>query len=473
MWLLLSQSVISVFGQPEEIKRIEMSVNGDSEMYRILPADTAGFVLYRKKPVEELSEIIKYEFVFFNADLEKTSSKLFEAEYIYKIISADYEGGYAYFLFEAFKNFKKQWFILKTSIDGKNSEQILVDSFFPDFIDYFEIYDDILIIGGEDRLKPSVVFYYLSTNRTVVLQGLFIKRSEVLDMHIDRENEVFTVLSTIRNNRGQTALNLRSYDNEGMPIENVRIDPAGDKNFTQAKATIVNNQLRVISGTYRYRKAAFDEGIFVSTVQFDGEQNTRYYPFMDVMELLDSLKNKQGINTKTEDYRKEIINFDWEVTRCMDAGNDNVVIIESGQKVKSKEIVNTVKEFYAYNKALVLGFDDQMDMTWMNDFDLKYLQSPEKKAWIDLESMKGNYRLSGFYHHSIFEKWINKSATVKNIEYFSLIYNEETKSDPISFDNEICDLKRWYDNYSLYSGIKQFDEGIERKYIFYIEKIKY
>jgi uncharacterized protein YqkB len=471
--LLLALYSMTGLGQPEEVNRIELPLEGEENLFQILPADNAGFVLYRKKPAEELSEIIMYEFLLYDSALEKTSSKLFKTEYIFKIVTADYERGYAYFLFEAFKNFTKQCFILKISMDGKESDQILIDTFFPDYVNYFEVYRDIMIIGGQDKMKPSVMYYNLNNNRTIVLQGIYNKRSDVLDMHMDKENEVFTVLSTFRNHKGQTSINLRSYDREGLPIEDTRIDPEGDRNFTKARAMIINNQLRVVAGTYRYRKAAFDEGIFVTTIRFDGEQKTQFYPFLEVLELLDSLKTRQGLSVTSNDVKKEILSYDWEVTKCRDAGLDNVIIVESGQKVKTKELVNMVNEFYAYNRALVIGFDDQMEMIWLNDFDLKYLQSADWRQWIDVEPKEDYYRLTGFYHHSILEKRIHKSATLNNIKYYSLIYNEETMSTPVNINNEICELKTWYGGYSLYTGMKQYDVGVERNYIYYVEKIRF
>jgi hypothetical protein len=215
-----------------------------------------------------------------------------------------------------------------------------------------------MMIGGMERIKPSIVLYKFNDDRPVILQGLYSNKIDLLDIDVDNSNQIITVLTSFRNTRGKYCIGVRSFDEEGHVIENVNIEPPNDIYLLEATSRIMNNQYRIVTGTYKQIKGSYTEGIFIVRMNANGKQETGYFDFYTLYGIprpLDSLQGKSQdipINARFRMY--------WEVTGISAIKNHPAILLEAFNEEErhSVGVTGSSEVIYIYKKGLVIVLND-------------------------------------------------------------------------------------------------------------------
>jgi hypothetical protein len=458
-------------GQVNTVQEIEIPLQYNEHPFTVIPVSEYGIVLMRERFQEEDLERKSWEILLYDTDMNLYSTFLIESELMFGLYGHTRAGNMVYLLFAGIKDMKKRLYLYQIDLLNKTNTKIPIVTYFPDRVTYFSNFGNSLIIGGRDQGRNSFIIFNPGEKKATVLQGIYEKRSEIFDINIDTTNQLLSIVVTYLNNNRQVSINLRSFDPYGQPVENIRLEPPENINFISARSFIVNNDLRIIGGIFHERKSDSSYGLFLCSVQMDGTKHVKYYSFKETFLILDSL-NGPEVNYDPEEIDPFINENNWVASRFYDIGNENVVIIEAYNNQDSYANAGDSKNIFAHHLGLIIGFDDQLRISWINDFRMDNTIANHFKNYIKLYKTDKWLNLYYFYINHLKEKRIDGSKTIKREYHIPLAHTTYKKGEPSNYNNDLSDFQNWYDNYYLFSGVKSFDL-VDEPSIFFIQKLEY
>ncbi len=453
-----------LLAQPEVVHGMEEILEYPEMPYSAIPLGDEGVLMYRQIMEEKKTDEVLWELLFYDTDFDLHWTSLIRTPYINDVMGSTYSGGMAYILFGGSKNFKRQLTIYQIELETNKVNEIEIKTFFPNEVSYFSIFNKTLIIGGKERSRPSFVFYNLINERPVILPGFYSKNLSVYDVSIDEENKLFTVVSGYRNENRQFAVNVRSYDDFGQPIEDERIDPREDYEFVHACGMIANHNMRMVSGVYQHRRSSDPEGIFLGSIHIDGERNETYYTFDELFFLRDSLhrENPDGAPPPIDPGK-----FKWYVSGMSEYGDTNLALIEAYKvEDRSSSLIKRTEKFY-YPFSLIIGFNDDLEITRVDGLVMQQITSEEFRKNLYFNRNEEGMRIYYFNRNVLAGKIIDKQEGVAKRFTYSMIEilnGGETSDD---YYNDLSGFRSWHENFYLYYGIKSGEDHD----IYYIKKI--
>lgn len=459
------------FGQVETIKRIEIPLKNAEHPFTVIPVAKHGFILVRERLSEVYPEKKIWEILLYDTDMNLSRTYLIESEFMFGLIGHTCTDNLVYLLFAGIKDMKKKFFIHQIDLLNETNIKIPIETYVPDHITYFSCFRNSLIFGGRDQGRNSFVMFNPKENKATILQGIFERRSEVFDINLDNTNQLFTVLVTYLNSNRQVSLNLRSFDPYGQPVENIRLEPPDTIDFINARTFIVNNDLRIIGGILQERKSENQNGLFLCSVQLDGKQQVKYYSIEEVLQTLDSM-NGPDLNYSPNELDHLMIEDNWTISNFYDIGKENVIIIESYNNQRYYTGSGDPKRMFVYDLGLIIGFDDRLGISWLNDFRMDNTVTNELSNFIKLSKTDSGLKLYYFYLNLLKEKKINGYRTIKTEYPVHFIRVEYKKDIPVKYNNDLSRFQQWYDDFHLFSGIKSYDVKDEES-IFFVQKLDY
>ncbi len=470
--LLLLVFLHPVYPQMDSMVSVEIPIKYNEYPFYLLPAGDEGVLLYRAKYEENVDDYSHFEFYFYDQNLELRWNSLLELEYPYDVIEHAYSKGYAYFVFTGGKNFKKKLVIHRIQLSTQASETFEIDTFFPEIISYFEIFKNTIVLGGREKSKPSIVFYDLEDMRPVILQGFYEKNILIYDIEIDEENELFTVLTGYSGKNYQAFLKIRSYDEFGQSVEDLRFDPDNDLVFMHAKSIIANHSYRLVSGIYKNSKSINATGIFLTSMHLDGTMKTRYYAFTDIFNLSDSLENIRS-GEKLGTAIPEMFDpdrYQWHTTDLNEFRNENILMLESFSSEKGSTSIMDKNEIYRFQKALMIAFNDDLKISGINQFDLKPIQGERLNPNVMIKYYTDSLKLTLLDRNQIVKKVIYSDFKDQPITFFQLNPSSGAKQVTPRDENSVLLYHNWYGDFSLLLQLKTGD-GREVQYKYMVTKL--
>ncbi len=457
------------------IKKLAIPLEADDHAFNILQLDEKGFLLYRQRNEPAENDKINWELLFYDREMDLRGRIMIQTAYFVDITGQASEQDKAYLLFGGQKNIRKKYFLYALDINSFNSEKIDIQAFVPEQNTYFSIFNNTIILGGKERGRPSIVFFDPSNGTTVVLQGMYERNMVVFDAEVDEENGIFSVVSRYRSNARQSAISVRSYDESGGALENIRLEPGEDLDYIYARGFIANHNLRIIAGTYRTTKSSLPLGFFLSSINLNGESMTVSYPMEDIFIGLDSLFSTQGSNSKVRLLKNYDVNgnFHWYITDLIEYQDHNIMVAESFHIEKDNASFSTGDgELYFYHKALVIGFDDQLSILWMNDMDLTSTCSDNLEKIVNIEAYTDSIKLYFMDRRSLVEKIIQKSKSLPPRFLPPVVSEEMVYDGVVDCASRLYHFRHWHDDYFLFSGLRPDPEDNDKD-IFFVYKIHY
>jgi hypothetical protein len=469
-FVLITISSLS-FGQVKTIKKLEIPLQNAEFPFTVIPVAKYGFILIREHLSEVYPEKKNWEIRLYDTDMNLSRTSLIESEFMFGLIGHTCTNNLVYLLFAGIKDMKKKFFMHQIDLQNDTNKKIPIETYIPDHITYFSSFRNSLIFGGRDKGRNSFVMFNPEEKKSTILQGIFERKSEILDINLDTSNQLLTVLVTYLNRNRQVSLNLRSFDPYGQPLENIRLEPSDTIDFINARTFIINNDLRIIGGIFQDRKSDNQNGMFLCSVKLDGEQRVKYYSLEAVLQVLDSV-NGPDVNYSPNEFDHLTNEDNWAISNFYDIGWENVIIIESHNNQKYYTGSGDPKKMFVYDLGLIIGFDDQLEISWLNYFRMDNTVTNEFSNFIKLSKTDRGLRLYYFYLNLLKEKEIIGSKTIKFEYPVHFIQVEYKKDIPVKYNNDLSRFQKWYDDFHLFSGVKSYDIKDEAP-IFFIQKLEY
>jgi hypothetical protein len=410
----------------------------------------------------------QYEFHFYDQDLELRWTTLLELENMYEVVDQAYSRGQVYIAFSGGKNFKKRLIIHRIDLSSHMSETFEIDTFFPEVVSYLELFGNTLVLGGREKSKPSIVFYPLQNRRPVILQGFYEKNILIHDIQIDEENELFSVLTGYTGKTHPGILKIRSYDESGQPVEDIRIDPDQGKVFTHAKSIIANHEYRLVAGLYREDNAIYASGIFLVSLHLDGSREIRYYPFTDLAEgSISTVSDSQEIQPgETDQALTDMDRYQWHTTDLNEFRDENIMLLESYVMGKGSGSLMDKTDIYHFQQGVMVVFDDDLKISAYHPFNLDPLQSDNLNANIRVKYYADSLKLILLDGHQVVSKVIGRGLKDQPLTFVQLDQVTGKSHADASGEQAILLFRHWYQDYFLIIELETVaDRNVQYKFL--------
>jgi hypothetical protein len=495
--VLLLTGAVTVQAQVQQTRRFELPVFARERNFEIIPAGAHGMYVYQGAFTEKGEQLF---LIRLDTAFQEKWSGYLPVERNYILVGKKSLDNKLFLLYR-YRDYSRndlQLFIIEGA-DGNYTRHI-IKSFIPFAPTEFQLTKKAALVGGYYNRVPVVLHFSFGTQKSKVLPGLFNETGELTQIRTYPNNE-FDVLISARNFQKQRTIWIKNYDEEGGLIRNFSLDAEESKHLIFGRAVKTGGDMQLVAGVYGSRSAEFSRGIFISSIDPSGMQQTRYYNFADLENFFKYMRAKREQRIKSRIERKKIkgkkirFNYRFLVHEIIPYKNQYILLGEAFYPrytsldrssygsfftpfVSPGAIVQNGRVFdgYYYTHAVVMCFDVNGNLLWDNSFEINDVRTFTLEQFVKMEVQEDKIALLYLYENEIRTKIIKGDQVL-----------EGKATDPIRTLNEMDIVRKefadknkleyWYSDYLYAYGIQeivdQSQKALGRRRVFYINKITY
>lgn len=488
-----------LYGQVAQSSRLEFELEDRDQPFIPVGNDNLGLSIFRMaRPSLESVGAKFVEVIKIDTSLNVVWSNFYQVDKDYQLQAYDYRDEYLYLLFQKSPVLTKGLFLLTVDmIDGDTLHHHIPSAIPMDMPDIKALKDAVLVFG-KYNYKDAILHYDLFSGQIKALPGFYKNNSELMHINADEVINTFDILTTEKYRQRQTTLNIATFDMDGNQIGAVQLIPENDLSLIQGR--IINNygQEKIVAGTFAHKRSIFSRGIFMATINEEGESDIKYYNFADLENFFGYLKprrerrTKERIARRKEQGKDTRFNYRLLVHEIIPHG-DNFILLGEAFYPKYNNMatdpyfggMGTFRgqnptyyfEGYRYTHAVLVAFDENGKLAWDNSFEINDVTSFNLQQFVHAVPVGNRQALLYLFENKIHSKLIQNDQVVegKTISDIQLVYEEDQLR---SSESDISGLLRWYDQYFFAFGVQRIknlsDSNVKlNRRIFYINKVFY
>jgi len=492
--LVLKESM----GQIEQPTRYEIELEFGDDFFDVLSVEEFGIILTRK--ISDVYEKGKspWQFMLLDTTLfERWRNDIF-LDYNYELRGYDHKGDKAYYLFQYRQDRSGNDVLLEINLVTGIYQQYDVNRTFNYQLTEFEVINNSAIFGGYVNMRPTVVQYFFKEGQTKVFPGFYFDRSKLLQIDVNDDIGIITVITSIRTFDKKNTISIRKFTSEGEMIENYNLKPDEKTSLIDARNVSIDNENDIIAGTYSGKNVKYSRGIFLAYIDDSGEETIKYYNYAELENFFSYMKAKREKRVKERIKRKKIkgkkLKFNYRLlVHDIIQYKDNYLLLGEAYYPKYNNY-NTYGgiytyypsprssyryyfEGYQYTHAVVIGFDEKGNLLWDNSFEINDVINYYLKRFVQVDPKEDKIVLLYNYENVIRSKLIEGDDVLegKSFSDISLKFeDDEVKNN----DSEYGGLEKWYDDKFFAYGVQKIknmkDVGVKlNRRVFFINKIIY
>jgi hypothetical protein len=497
--LIFILTILDSPGQIEQPTRYEVEIEYEDDYFNVLPVDEYGIILSRKiKDVYEKGKIPWQFLVLDTALYERWKNDIF-VDYYYEMRGFDHVKNKVYYLFRHEQNRAVNDKIIEIDVLTGIYQLYDVAMTLNFELTEFEIIGNSAIFGGYVNMRPTVVQYFFKEGRTKVYPGLYFDKSRLLQVDVNEDREITTVISSVRTLEKENTIAIRKFSAEGEMVENYNLQPKENTSLIDARNVTVDRTTDIIAGTYSGKNLRYSRGIFLAYVDAEGEEMIKYYNYGELENFFSYMKARREKRVKERIERKKIkgkklkFNYRLLVHDIIPFENNFILLgeayypkynnygaysgLQSYYPSTRSNYTTYYFEGYQYTHAVVIGFDKEGDLLWDNSFEINDVISNRLRQFVHVDPRQNDLVLLYNYENVIRTKLIQGEEVIegKSFNDISLKFeDDEVKTN----NSEYGGLERWYNNRFFAYGIQNIknmkDAGVKlNRKVFFINKIIY
>ncbi len=491
------------YAQVEQPSRFEIEVEWQDEYFNIISAEENGLFLIRKNAEKIQKSDLTWEITVLDTTLAVKWRKDIYLNLSYDLLGYDYYKNKVFLLFAMPESYKDDHIILEVDMISGLYQTYNVKRSLNIQLTEFEILDNSAIFGGYFNNKPTILQYIFKEGKTLALPGFYEERSRLIDVHINDEKGILTVLTTIRTVNKNYSIVVRQFEKDGTMIENTAIVPENNTSLLDARYVTIDNDIDLIAGTYSNKNLRSSRGIFLAHIDENEEQTLKYYNYGELQNFFSYMKAKREKRVQERIKRKKIkgkklkFNYRLLVHDIIKYENEYILVGEAYYpKYNSTSYYggygytnyypnysprrsqnNSYFAGYKYTHAIVIGFGKQGELHWDNSFEINDITSYDLKQFVEVDPQEDEIVLLYNYESVIRSKLIKDEEVVegKSFDDINLKFDDdEVEND----DSDFGGLESWYKDRFYAYGVQKIknlkDSGVKlNRKVFFINKILY
>ena len=479
--------VVPATAQVQQPQRFELRLDNDEPGFRVASASSRGLILHRfvRSQQDYYLEMIRLD-TAFHQQWEGSIS----VERNMAFVAAVPHDENVYFLFHAFT--AKSFLLYELNQDTGHYRQYTIDSFLRFSPTECQATDGAVLIGGYFNRVPLVLYFDLNTQKSAILPGLLNEDGELTQIKVFDDNS-FQVLISGRNFLKQRTIWMKNYQPDGTIVDNVALEPAENTGLIFGRATRSSGNVQILSGVYGYRNSEYSRGLFITSIDANGDQKTKYYNFGDLKNFFNYMKARRSNRIKERIERRKIrgkkirFNYRFLIHEVIEYNDQVIVLGEAFYPQYSSISSATFQGFYyprwgdqvfdgyRYTHAIIIGFDRDGNLLWDNSFEIDDVKTYNLEQFVRFDVQEDKIVLLYLYDNQIRTKIIHDNDVLegKTIDPIRTLYENDVV---VKARRNTSQLDYWYgDNFYAY-GVHEIENeapggGVERRRVFFVNKI--
>ncbi len=476
--------------------RIEIEVKSSSNDFVVVSADENGLLIFRDSEETDNKGKHIWEFYKYNNALEQEWKKnlLLDSDYILR--GYDYDKGQLCVLFQDGPYQNRTWPMLNMSAATGDTVQHNINKLIPVGLDYFEIVGQTVVLGGQLNYKPVVIHYDMLSRRLRALPDMYREDGELIDIIPNENDNTFDVLIGEVNNKRVKTVTLKTYDQYSNLLQSAPVNTEDQKNLLDAQVTEFDGEQQLLAGTYGPRRSRYSRGLFIASIQPDGQQDIKYYNYGELDNFFSYMRTKREARMKRRIERKREKNknlrFNYRmVIHELIADQDKYILLGEAYYPKynsyyysgiyggySSRYDNMYFDGYRYTHAIAVCFDKKGNLLWDHTFKLDNAKSMQLKQLVHVNVQNDSVVLMYSYEKEITTKVIRNNGDFEETTTSPIKLTNENDELRNKNDSEISGIEKWYDDYFYVHGTqdiknKNSSSFDQKRKVFFINKVAY
>jgi len=479
--------------------RIEFELARDASEFFVVSGEENGIMV-----VEETKVGVKPRGSLWKVHLVDTTLKINWTKNIVlppdgSLIGFEYSDKNFYFLFTKDKFRTEDLLVYKIGTDSSDIITHEITTVFPVQISHFEALGETILLAGYSNFRPVVITYDLNDRVPRVVPGFYDNRNNLLDLVIDDESRLFTVVMSERMKSKKFTVRVKTFTEKGDLIQDNLIDPGEKKSLLDAASTTFAGGLQYLAGSHSKKSPQYSQGFYLSKFVNGQQQFNKYYPFAELSNFFEHLKPKREKRIKNRIARKrergktkrfsyrllihEILERDGEYIMIGEAYYPRYNYSSSGSSFGpnntafSPGFSNPFFLGYKYTHAVVVAFDPNCNLLWDHTFKIEDIQTYTLDENVVVSASSEGVILMYLEENEIRSKVVKGNEVVEGRTFNPVRLSFE--SDELRNKNpNVEGLERWYDETLFAYGEHSIQNpnkvaGRTFRKVFYINKVQY
>jgi len=489
---------ITVYAQVEQPSRYEVELKWGDEFFNVISAEENGLFLIRKNQEFNQRNDMAWQVIVLDTALNEKWHKDIFMGMSYDLLGYDYYSDKVFLLYTIPESYKDDHVILEIDMITGLYQKYNVKRSLNITLSDFEILGNSAIFGGYFNNKPTIIQSFFKEGKTLALPGFYEEKSRLIDVHVNDNQEILTVLTTMKTIKKNYSIVVRRFLKDGTMIENTMIEPVENTSLVDARYITIDNEIDIIAGTYSNKNYKYSRGIFLAHINENEEQTLKYYNYAELLNFFNYMKAKKEKRVQERIKRKKIkgkkmkFNYRLLVHDILKHDKNFILVGEAyypkysnygyyggyGDYYRSPyNREHSYFDGYKYTHAVVIGFGNQGELLWDNSFEINDVISYDLKPYIEIDARKDTLVLLYNYENTIRSKLIKNENVLegKSFDDISLKFQDDEIENN---DSEFGGLELWYKNRFYAYGVQKIknikDSGVKlNRKVFFINKILY
>ncbi|NJM24981.1 MAG: hypothetical protein HC859_05205 [Bacteroidia bacterium] len=485
-------------GQVEQTRRLELLLGAEEASFEVIPAENDGLFLHRRLSATGADQI---DIVKLDTALNEQWHGFLPVPKNYMMAGKRTHNSQLYLLFRAadFSRNDLELYSLNSALGQYTRYQI--KSFIPIQVTEFQVTSDAALIGGYFNHVPLVIHFSFTAEKSKVLPGMLNESGDLNQVRTYPDGS-FDVLICARNYLKQKTVWIKNYDAEGNLKANYPLQTEDRKSLLFGRSIKSFNQMQVVAGVYGNRNSEYSKGLFVTTIDPIGNQQTRYYNFADLENFFKYLKARRQNRIKNRIDRRKIkgkkirFNYRFLVHELIPYNGQYILLGEAfypryitvdrtyyggffNPSFVNRGMVQNGRIFdgYFYTHAVVIGFEEDGKLVWDNSFEINDVRTFTLEQFVRLEPQEDRIALFYLFGNEIRSKIIqdNKVLEGKASDPIMTRFKSDVTKEKEATQNK---LDYWYADYFYASGVQEILNWQEanvnpKRRVFFVNKLRY
>jgi hypothetical protein len=494
------------FGQSDPPLRIEIETKTDDANYKVTTCGDHGLILYYETTVAE-DNYKFWVFVAYNKFMQEVWKKdvpVYEnMTYRRKIISGDN----LFLFFHDTEKKKKEAYnyqVLKVNIQTGRYE--LFSGNLPEntkLVD-FDIIGDRLVAGLDVGEEQTAIFSLnLTTKELTAVYELKEFTSRFETIYIDTLHNSYTGIINVFASKTENYLLLKEFDVNDNNIHSITITPEENKKLNSGKLITINQNERILIGTYDYVKGTTIDkknyfknastGFYSTKIIDQNPTGSQYFNFLELQNMTGYLKSKEYQQALKKASKSEGGSDKYSPAFDMllhDIVKKDSLIYFIGEAYYEEyhTVTSTYYDYYGrptpvsyevfdgyrYFNAFISCFDSNGNKLWDNGMEIFNILTFDLVNRVTIY-FNGNETVMAYNREGkIGAKILDGANTAEGVQYYpleSMYVNDKVMADSKS------SMEYWYDNYFLAYGFQTIKNNSrsssEKRVVFYLNKVSF
>ena len=478
--------------------RIEFRDDKSGTDFTIINGEENGLMVLKEGPTRHSGsygwEMYKLDTVL---NIEWTKLRLIPGGYTFR--GWDHSEGNFYLLFASSQYNPEEFSIFEIDGVSGDMEEIKMSTVFPIALTHFEVFDNVVLLGGITSLRPAVLTFDLDERKPRVVPGLYESNSEIVDIYMNDELGVFSIAMIEQLINKRVTVGVKTYTSDNLVIQQNRLDPGERRNLIDGAPTDFSTGFQYIAGAYSPRSKEFSRGLYLGKFMNGRQQFIKFYEYGELENFFDYLnpnrksRVKEKINKKRAQGKEKRFNYRLKVHDIVQRGREYIMIAEAyypkysnyrtmvpyGPYNNSYRSTRNYSNIigYRYTHAIVVSFDQNGNILWDHSFPIDDVTTQELTELVTVNVLKDKIELLYLEENTIRSKTIQGNEILEGKTYTPIRVGDENE-EMIVKDPDVEGLEHWYGETLYAYGEQVIERKVEgrlknRRDVFYINKVRH